>query len=584
MANTSAGAIADRYRLIKGFHGGRGKAAAIILAMAVFFAAFTVLITRSMVLAFTAFTLALVITLPVNYVVEKTLNHRCQNYTARRLTALSIVEMIVLAAALPISYAVGVLHPTGAVAVIASFTTAAVFMGYSVRRAIGYKVNPLTAAVLSTQPMILGIIPLHVYLNSFLKALQTSATAYLVGLAFMEACRYVIDRIKSIQGVKPFTLLQAFLSSLLSGRSKDLEEMMERLGRSEEVRCELFVVRREGQQPLAIVVSEIHPGPFRNVGSSMFPSLVQQKLSAKGFESVVFKGLSSHEKNIANFETSESIAEQIASEALALSLSSRLKPFTFPVRHCLNGVSALTWGMAGRTITVLTLHPQPMEDLPPEIVADVSSDRVVVVDAHNSFSDGFEALEKDSVERIKTLLQTTMQQDVEDVNGVSVGFARIVPSKIGLAEGVGAGGISCIIFEAGGRKAAVVVADANNALPWVRDSVVEIGRRYGCVEAELCTTDTHMVNAVSLGGRGYHPLGEAIEPHTLTELIDEVYRKAVATLAPASATHKSVVIKDVKVFSDFLEAVAGSVSFGVKTYAVAGVLAFAASLLTVLAF
>ncbi|MCS6769795.1 MAG: DUF2070 family protein [Candidatus Caldarchaeum sp.] len=582
MANTSAGAIADRYRLIMGFHGDNRMLLALLTAFALAFTFFILLTSGDLILGLTSFAAVVASTLLLNNLVGRTLGRRCLNYTARRLNSLSVVEMFIVLAALPVSYLANLISPGTAKYVAAPFITTAVFIGYSVRRAIGYRVNPIMAALLSAPPALAALTPLQVFTGSLLKALQTALTSQVIGIAFMEASRYLIDIRGRIKSMKPFTLLQAFLASLLSGASEELERMVSKLGRLEDVRCELFAVKREGYPPLAVVVSEVHPGPFRTVGSSMFPSLVQQKLAAKGFESVVLKGLSSHEKNIASYEVSEKIAESIAAEAEELAKSSAFTPsIGFPIRQTMNGVSSLSWTMAGRKVSVLTLHPHPMEDLPPEVVPRGADDRMVVVDAHNSFSDGFEALNDEMVEKARELLRHLDSGGTED-GGVYVGFARIVPPHIGLADGMGAGGLSCMVFMEGERKTSVVVADSNNAEPWVRNAVQEVGRGHGCSDAELCTTDTHMVNAVVLGGRGYRPLGEAVDRSTLTALLDEIHRRAVKTLAKASAASKTLVFKNVPVFSDFLETVEGSVAFGVKAYRLAGVLAFAATVLTTL--
>ncbi|MEM4559824.1 MAG: DUF2070 family protein [Candidatus Caldarchaeum sp.] len=582
MANTSAGAIAGRYRLIKGFHGGGRQLLAILSAFSLAFGFFVYFISGSLPLALACITVILSSTLLVNNLVGRTLGRRCLNYTARRLSSLSIVEVFLVLTALPVSLLAQLVHPSGAKYVIAPFITASVFIGYSVRRAVGYRVHPLLASLLSTPPMLASIIPLQVYLGSLLKALQTAFTSYVIGVVLMESSRYLIDVRGQIKGMKPFSLLQAFLASLLSGESRILESMISRLGRLEDVRCELFTVKRDGHPPLAIVVSEVHPGPFRVVGSSMFPSLIQQKLAAKGFDAVVFKGLSSHEKNIASYEASERVAESIAEEAETLLKSSTIPhPVSFPVRQTLNGVSSLSWVMAGRRVAILTLHPHPMEDLPPEVVPAGCSSDMVVVDAHNCFNDGFEALNNDMIEKTREVL--SMVSGTRPVVGEAmVGFARLVPSQIGLAEGMGAGGLSCIVFHDGARRMSVVVADSNNAEPWVREAVQETGRNYGCEDAELCTTDTHMVNAVMLGGRGYRPLGEAVDRSTLNSLLDEVHRRAVETLTKASTAFKSVVFKDVPVFSDFLETVENSVSFGVKAYGLAGLAAFTLAAATAL--
>ncbi|MCX8202118.1 MAG: DUF2070 family protein, partial [Candidatus Caldarchaeum sp.] len=466
----------------------------------------------------------LLLTAVVNQVVEHLLVERCPNYTARRLNSLSVVEMMIVSFGVASSALVSVFNVYAAAALASALTTVGVFIGYSVRRAIGFGLAIPLAAIMSTPPVIINIFTLNTYLNNVIKSLQISFSAFFVGAAAMEAVRYLIDALKPVQVLKPFKLLQAFLTSLLSGHSRDLERMMTVLGRSEEVGCDLFLVKRERKPSGALEVSEIHPGPFRAVGSSMFPAIVQQKLGDKGIHSMVLKGLSSHEKNLASMDLSENIAEKIAEEAQRLEASQHYSgSFKPPVRSRFNGVSSLSFEMAGRQIVILTLHPQPMEDLPPEILPDGKNDRMVVVDAHNSFDDNLKHLDPQTIAKIRSYLES-LESFEQTPCGVRVGFARVVPADVGLAEGMGAGGVSCMVIDCEGVRTSLVVADANNALPWVRSAAAEAAKKHGCVDTEFCTTDTHMVNAVSLGGRGYHPFGEAIPAQTINNLFDELHR------------------------------------------------------------
>jgi predicted neutral ceramidase superfamily lipid hydrolase len=148
-----------------------------------------------------------------------------------------------------------------------------------------------------------------------------------------------------------------------------------------------FCGQAGGADPLALVVSDVHPGPFRTVGSSMLPSLIQQKLGEKGFEAAVLKGLSSHEKNIASRKTTEQLAERLAAEAHALLESNVFEDsFMTPMRKKLNGASALTVGIAGKRIIILTLHPHPMEDLSPEAPSRHDSRRHLGCGTHTTAS------------------------------------------------------------------------------------------------------------------------------------------------------------------------------------------------------
>ncbi|MEM4494678.1 MAG: DUF2070 family protein [Candidatus Caldarchaeum sp.] len=567
--SSAAGNIAERYRLIKGFYGGAASLEA-LLVMASISTVIIYLYSADVFISAAFFAAVLASTLLLNRVVAAFLGRKSPNYTSRRLDSLSVVETGVVFAGILLSAPLRWVNLAAAVAVLAASAASSVFLSYSVRRAIGFRITPLLAALLSTPPMLLNLLTLQAFLANWSKAIQISLTSFLVGVVSLEIVRHLIDLSKPIQGIRPFRLLQAFLASLLSGHSRELEELMMRLGNEDRVGCELFVLRRVGKPSVALVVSDIHPGPFRAVGSSMFPAILQNKLAEKGFQPIVLKGLSSHEKNLANIELSEKVAETIAEEAKRLEKNGAYFTEASGLwRTNFDGVSSLTVNIADKEMVILTLHPQPMEDLPPEVLPPHHTSKKIVVDSHNSFSDNLKNLDNTTIEKIRTFLTNSSEQSPSPLSKIRIGYARAVPSDIGPSDGVGAGGISCILFEVNGVKTSLVVADANNAMPWVRNVLQQVASENGCVDTELCTTDTHMVNAVSLGGRGYHPLGEAIPPEKLATLFDELHKRAAEDLADAAAAHKTVTLENVKVFSDFLDVVSQAVSFGVRVYRVA---------------
>ena len=153
----------------------------------------------------------------------------------------------------------------------------------------------------------------------------------------------------------------------------------------------------------------------------------------------------------------------------------------------LDDVSALTIEVGGKKMAILTLHPDPMEDLPPEAVPEeINRCNITVVDAHNSFSENFSHVDTDTVERIRRLLRIIAVEKEKSGGSVfRVGFSRVVPANIGLVEGMGPGGVSCLLLEIEGKRFALLAADADNAVPWVRDVALEVSRKYGVEDVEF---------------------------------------------------------------------------------------------------
>jgi putative membrane protein len=81
----------------------------------------------------------------------------------------------------------------------------------------------------------------------------------------------------------------------------------------------------------------------------------------------------------------------------------------------------------------------------------------------------------------------------------------------------------------------------------LRDEIISSLYNIGIDEGEIFTTDSHSVNAVILGGRGYHPVGEVINHKILMEYIKEATIAALSDLEPVKAACREITVSGIKV-------------------------------------
>jgi predicted neutral ceramidase superfamily lipid hydrolase len=84
----------------------------------------------------------------------------------------------------------------------------------------------------------------------------------------------------------------------------------------------------------------------------------------------------------------------------------------------------------------------------------------------------------------------------------------------------------------------------------LREKILASLLELGISSGEVLTTDTHIVNAVVMNERGYHPVGEAIDHQKLIEDINKAAVKALGNLEPAKASWRQEVIQDIKVIGE----------------------------------
>ena len=151
-------------------------------------------------------------------------------------------------------------------------------------------------------------------------------------------------------------------------------------------------------------------------------------------------------------------------------------------------------------------------------------DFAVVVNAHNSLTDNTQI--EASLETLRDVASKCLQKAViQQAFRFEVGSATVHPAEFSLKDGMGSGGITAIIISVALQKIAYVVIDGNNMVSGLREKILSALESAGFQMSEVFTTDTHAVSAVVVGPRGYHPVGEAMNPDRLIANIVEVTRE-----------------------------------------------------------
>jgi len=351
--------------------------------------------------------------------------------------------------------------------------------------------------------------------------------------------------------VPSLSLFKAFLANWTEELNGPIERFLEQLGSEQDVKVSLLAFRAQGKMKTVIVVPALHPGPFKNVGSSLLPSMIQDALEKK-FSCVISvpHGLLGHEFDLASQVQNQKVLDAVAGIIDFSSFSSRSTPF-IRVEKGKAKASCQVFGKCA--ILMLTLAPETTEDLPQELDLTVHNEAVrqrlssaIVVNAHNSIEGPFNLSEAaGSLEEAVTasLVRAFSHQFMP----FEVGAAKIVTKEFGVKDGMGPGGITVVVTKVGEQKAAYVTIDGNNMVSGLREKILSSLKEIGINDGEVLTTDTHAVTGVSLTPRGYHPLGEAINHEKLIGWIKQATLNAVDDLKPADVAWCTKIVPKVKV-------------------------------------
>ncbi len=362
-----------------------------------------------------------------------------------------------------------------------------------------------------------------------------------------------IDRGGENLGLTTSHLFKAFLANWAGDLNGPLEEIFEEIGQEQDIKVSLLAFRAKGRIKAIMVVPAFHPGPFKNVGSSPLPYMIQSALENKlGCIAPVPHGLSGHDLDLASQLQNQKILEGILEHMNFSSFNSTATTF---VRTNTDEAKATCQIFGNCALITLTLAPQTMEDLPPELDLMIIKEAekrglssAIVFDAHNSIEGPYT---KEATALFRRAAITSLEKALPlHRSPFEVGVAKVLPKGLSVADGMGPGGIVALVIKVGEQKTAYITIDGNNMVSGLRERILLDLREIGVIEGEVLTTDTHMVNGIIVSERGYHPVGEAMDQEGFIDSVRQVTLTALRNLEPAEASWFTISVPNVKVIGE----------------------------------
>lgn len=358
---------------------------------------------------------------------------------------------------------------------------------------------------------------------------------------------------KRLVEISSLSIFKAFLLNWIADLNGPLEVFLEKLGEERDIKVQ--ILRFEGSNNKAfMIVPSIHPGPFKNVGSSLLPSKLKTALEKKfNGTACVLLGLLGHELDLASQNHNQRIIDYVVNSADFEPNEKRATPFV----RVGNGVASACCQIFGETALItFSLAPNTTEDLPQELGLIIQREAekrglrsCVFVNAHNSLDGAVKP--EHAFEALRNVAVSCLEKAASMVKlPFRIGAATVNPADFGLSEGMGHGGITTVIVEVGRQKAAYVVFDGNNMVSGLREKIISALHSIGIDESEVFTTDTHSVNAVTLNARGYHPIGEVMNHERIIAYVTETVCSALSSLVKAKAGFREVKVLKMKVIGE----------------------------------
>ena len=363
-------------------------------------------------------------------------------------------------------------------------------------------------------------------------------------------------------GSSPMGLFRSFLHHWLRKTPAALEERLVSLSTLGTIETKILSFAGGDSRPKAsMVVSNFHPGPYRDMGSGGLPSELKQSLEESQHSVVqVPHGISNHKLNIVSHRDIDRLLtaakENYPSDHVIRKASSMIRE---------KEGEAIVSGQAFGNVALLTitLAPVEMEDLPTEVSTEIEKGasrlgfEVLIVDAHNSIV-GQTSITPEQAERIVSAAVRVLDKLKALSQGpFSIGSAYDALDTYSLKDGIGPGGLSTMVVKTEDDAVSYVTIDGNNMQQGLRDQILRSIGKTGIRDAEIMTTDTHLVAGLVRSTLGYYPVGAALPTATFVTQVTQTVEKAVSNLEESAAGFSKFSLQLQVLGSDAFQSISG---------------------------
>lgn len=386
----------------------------------------------------------------------------------------------------------------------------------------------LTIATISTQ------IPFVIFIEG-VNVLSILIRTMIIAVSFIGFALFLksMNRVSRRYSEDVLKLANALTKYWTIGDRKDLETIFENIGEEKIVKSYAIVFHRDKDNPVVLVVPGVHYGPFRTLGSSELPYVIDSLLESRGYKSICFHGVGSHELNIVSQRESIRFASSFV-EALISSEQDHkvIEGISRPFRVYSQFKEAFVIPMNGYVFMMISSPVKGGDDIPYEVmelcteeVKRYGLDDVIVVDAHNVEGP------RDIDSRIYVeIVRKALSMSSSRCEDVAVGYAEeLVHEPI---KGLCNGRIKVFVLKCDGDVYAIVYVYGNNAKPGVREIVRHRLLELGAKDVEFVTADDHTCAGTAFDSPYY-----CVEAHPrLLKAIERAYVEASKNVIKSKIT------------------------------------------------
>lgn len=397
--------------------------------------------------------------------------------------------------------------------------------------------------------------------QSYYSLVASSSSGFAFGAAFVAlgiAWTVLADRAGRPAIKSTFGVLQAFIAAWTEHKADKMEEFTEAKAHDDIVSTK--IIRFGGQA--AIVLPDIHPGPFSTVGGSNLPYVLYETFNKSA---LVMHSVSDHSLNIPSKREVDRYVKELGKRTVVEKGDTCSAPVQIRINNSTS--TGITFGNAA--VVMLSLSPKGMEDIPQTVRTELESfgiglgfSDVLVVDCHNAMGKHLEGSDRSDL--VVSAKQCLEQLKKEPQHEFKIGFASMddISQRPDLSGELGQAGLAVLVVSVNGQSYAIGWADSNNMENRLRDHVVT--KVNGNITMlELCSSDTHATSGKRTR-EGYFALGTTSSADEIAKVYSQLCAKAAERVAKSTfelaSAQSTIKVMGKKQFEDYSSALDRSMS------------------------
>jgi putative membrane protein len=338
-------------------------------------------------------------------------------------------------------------------------------------------------------------------------------------LALIIAFPLSLQRQRTSLGHDSLSLFRAFMKTWTVGHPDDLEDII--ADHSEKATVTTKVLRfKSRSSDVLLVLPGVHPGPFYPIGSYDLPGVIGRTFGSSSQVMTLHKP-GGHERNLATRADTQKYAEMVKDLAVTIVPRSDQALVRGPVSAQISKAKASLTSFSQDSLMTISFAPLGSDDLDTTVETELAKAaataglKLSVVDAHNSIDHDLES---------PTIGDPGWKELLArggSMKGAHFNIAYAHSAELGFKGGsdLTENGIGLFMIQAGATKSVLILADANNAVPSLREAASKALESAGYHLIEFCTSDSHNLAARGMTvERGYQALGEDTPVSSLADI------------------------------------------------------------------